>query len=177
MGQLKPMRNPFFENDEKWIAVCQHNHHYDNVFWYANRESKNGKYCYPSCTSRTNYSPITSFTWFENMEEAEKLEYTACKRCHADDPNHISPKKMIENVESRMKKESMLNLEKSLRSLTTERKHENLLPEATENTLDRNNQNHTHSYGGIVKSTEKKKQSKYAHGLKNKLTQIFKGRS
>lgn len=87
--------NCFSEDDKYWAAVRNHDHTYDGKFVYAN--IKRNRYCHPSCHSKINYE-VSIFIWFDTAIKAEESDFLPCKRCKANDPNHISPARRSELV-------------------------------------------------------------------------------
>lgn len=97
---MNALVNTFNPNDIYWKAVKNQDFKFDGIFLYTNR--KRNKFCHPSCNSKERYD-IEDFTWFRKPEEALNAGYSPCKRCKADDPNHISPAHRLVQIKKEIK--------------------------------------------------------------------------
>ena len=86
--ELAPDR--FVTDDDRWIAVQQHNPAADSEFYYS--VSTTGVYCRPSCGARRPHRKNVRF--HENAADAKAAGFRPCKRCRPDglsnDELHIS---------------------------------------------------------------------------------------
>jgi len=77
--------------DECWLAILKRDRKFDCIFVYGVISTK--IYCLPSCPSRKPKKENVRF--FDNLKQAEKAGFRACKRCYRD-RNYLE----IKNIES-----------------------------------------------------------------------------
>lgn len=91
MRKKGPSVNSFENYPSYWQAITKQDFSFNGIFLYANRTRKTC--CHPSCKSKKQDNYIMeNFTWFNDIQEAQSAGYKPCKRCHADEPDYISPK-------------------------------------------------------------------------------------
>lgn len=66
--------------DKKWQAVVNCDKNYDGLFFYGVKTT--GVFCRPSCRSKTPERVNVHF--FDNVNDAIKAGFRACKRCRPD---------------------------------------------------------------------------------------------
>jgi AraC family transcriptional regulator of adaptative response/methylated-DNA-[protein]-cysteine methyltransferase len=82
-------------DNSRWSAVVQRDRNEDGQFVYAVKTT--GVYCRPSCSARQALRG--NVTFYASCEEAERMGYRPCKRCH---PRHagIAPEQLTAVIEA-----------------------------------------------------------------------------
>ena len=83
---------------EEWIAIRDNDRSYDGRFFYGVKTTK--KICRPSCPART-CNP-KNVVIFRSYEEGVAAGFTACKRCHPDQPDWKGARQELSDAARRL---------------------------------------------------------------------------
>ena len=89
VAMTQPPASPdrFASDAQRWSALCERERAADGQFVYAVKTT--GVFCRPSCASRRPLRENVEF--FDNVQEASRAGYRACKRCKPTQEAFVDP--------------------------------------------------------------------------------------